>query len=152
MRGLKYISQFVAVAVSMSVFAALPACGILQTAPDILLANPDTGQSAPTVLERVTVILHNRTADFASVDITLDDVTVTYPVNPDQILTIRLKCADIFTFAAIQFTDADQQTRTIPVDQQAVKDLQYTCGDVLLINVHDEFPELEVVAIRPADQ
>ena len=152
MKDLKDTIRPIAAGALLTVLGALTACNALDATQDPLLANTNTFSAADSGIPRVTVILHNLTAEPALVDMALDGFVVTYPVKPAQILSLRLKCADVFTFAEIRFPSLDPEGPPIPVNQQAARDLQYDCGDVLLINVHDEFPELEVVAVEPLDQ
>lgn len=136
----------VGLAAAAFIMATQTACNVIDPNSNTLLAAPDTNRT----IERVTLILHNRTESDAEVDIFLDDALVTYPVAAGKILSIRLRCADVITYFAHRFPDATGN-RTIPVDQQVLRDIDYNCDDVLLLNIHDQSPELRIVVIEPQD-
>lgn len=126
--------------------AAISGCGAVTGNASL---GSDSAQSAtvPDEIIRIGIVLNNETTEPVIVDMDIDGAIVSYPIPPRDVLSLRLKCADIFGFAQIQYSSFDGEFAGVQVDQEVILGVDYDCNDILLLNVGDQGGTLSVVTV-----
>jgi hypothetical protein len=103
------------------------------------------GLTVPEEIIRVAVVINNDTAETVIVDMAIDGAFVSYPISPNDVISLRLKCADVFALTQVRYEDIDN---TAPVGQEVLLNIDYDCNDILLINIDNQGGQLGVVPVE----
>ena len=138
------------VAAASVLVAAITGCGAA-TDQASLGSNNVQSSTVPGEVIRVGIVINNETTQSVMVDMDLDGAIVSYPVGPRDVLSLRLKCADVFRFVEIRYAELDSDAAGVPVDQETVLGVDYDCNEILLLNVDDQGGLLSVVPVDHAE-